>query len=151
MARTARTEIERFARALEVIEQRHASLLARAAEELQEQAEGYMRRRRLLEELVQVGQATPAREIMVSGPQRAARSLRGRGLRRAAGRLLWTWKGEQEIHYREWFERVLAEAYAIGGKDPAGSGTTFKPKAAGSISAGRTFVVSQMRVCRFSL
>ena len=120
MARTARTEIERIARALEVIEQRRAALLAQAAE-LQEEAEDYTRRQRLLEELVQVEQATPTAEIGVSAPQRAARSLRGRELRRAAGRLLWTWKGEEQIHYREWFERVLAEGYATGGKDPAAS------------------------------
>jgi hypothetical protein len=120
MARTARTEIERIARALQVIERRRAALLAQAAE-LQAKAEDYTRRQRLLEELVQVEQATPTAEIRVSAPQLAARSLRGRELRRAAGRLLWTWKGEEQIHYREWFERVLAEGYATGGKDPAAS------------------------------
>jgi hypothetical protein len=120
MARTARTEIERIGRAIEVIEQRRAALLAQAAE-LQEQADDYARRQRLLEELVQVEQATPTAEIGVSAPQRAPRSLRGRELRRAAARLLWTWKGKDQIHYREWFERVLAEGYATGGKDPAAS------------------------------
>jgi hypothetical protein len=120
MARTARTEIERIARALQVIERRRAALLAQAAE-LQAEAEDYTRRQRLLEELVQVEQATPTAEIRVSPSQRVARSLRGRELRRAAGRLLWTWKGAEQIHYREWFERVLAKGYATGGKDPAAS------------------------------
>lgn len=115
-----RTEIERIARALEVIEQRRAALLAQAAE-LQAEAEDYTRRQRLLEELVQVEQATPTAEIGIPAPVQATRSLRGRELRRAAGRLLWKWKADNPIHYREWFERVLAAGYATGGKDPAAS------------------------------
>jgi hypothetical protein len=120
MARTARNEIDRIERALDVIEQRRSALLAQAAE-LQAEADDYARRRRLLEELVEVEQATPTAVAGVAAPLQATRSLRGRELRRAAGRLLWTWMGTNPIHYREWFERVLAEGYAIGGKDPAAS------------------------------
>lgn len=54
-------------------------------------------------------------------PTRVARALKGRELRREAARLLWGWSGSEAIHYREWFERVLAAGYAIGGKDPAAS------------------------------
>jgi hypothetical protein len=38
-----------------------------------------------------------------------------------AGRQLWDAQGEQEVHYREWFERLIAAGYAIGGKDPLAS------------------------------
>ena len=38
-----------------------------------------------------------------------------------AGRQLWTFQGEQEVHYREWFERLMAAGFAIGGKDPLAS------------------------------
>jgi hypothetical protein len=48
-------------------------------------------------------------------------AIRGRNLRRVAGQLLWSWQGAEQIHYREWFERVLSDGYAIGGKDPAAS------------------------------
>lgn len=120
MTRSARHEINRIGRALDVIEQRRSALLAQAAE-LQIEAEDYARRRRLLEELVQVEQATPTAELGPAPASLATRSLRGRELRRVAGRLLWAWMREHPIHYREWFERVLAEGYAIGGKDPAAS------------------------------
>jgi hypothetical protein len=120
MARSARNEIDRIARALDVIEQRRAALLAQAAE-LQAEAEDYSRRRHLLEELVQVEHATPTAELGVAPSARVTRSLKGRELRRVAGQLLWAWMREDPIHYREWFERVLAEGYAIGGKDPAAS------------------------------
>lgn len=120
MVRTARNEIDRIERALSVTEQRRAAVLAQLAE-LEAEAEGYTRRRRLLEELVEVEQATPTAEVGATTPSRATRAVRGRELRRAAGRLLWAWKGTSPIHYREWFERVLAEGYATGGKDPAAS------------------------------
>jgi hypothetical protein len=38
-----------------------------------------------------------------------------------AARQLWTSSGEQEVHYRDWFERLIAAGYAIGGKDPIAS------------------------------
>lgn len=120
MVRTARNEIDRIERALAVTEQRRAALLAQLAD-LEAEAESYARRRRLLAELAQVEQATPIAETGVVTQPVATRAVKGRELRRAAGRLLWTWERNGQIHYREWFERVLAEGYATGGKDPAAS------------------------------
>jgi hypothetical protein len=120
MVRTARNEIERIERALAVTEQRRGALLAELAE-LEAEAEGYARRRELLAELAQVEQARPSDETGMARPQAATRAVKGRELRRAAGRLLWGWESTGQVHYREWFERVLAEGYATGGKDPAAS------------------------------
>jgi septal ring factor EnvC (AmiA/AmiB activator) len=119
LLRSARNEIERVERALGVIEQRRLALLAQLAE-LDAEAKGYARRRRLLEDLVEVEHATPVAEL---GPAvgQAKVAIRGRNLRRIAGQLLWSWQGTEQIHYREWFERVLADGYAIGGKEPAAS------------------------------
>jgi hypothetical protein len=101
------------------IEQRRAGLLGQLAE-LDEQNEGYLRRRQLLEELVYVEQGTPT--ASTTAPARTPRrTIKGTELRRVAGRLLWRTQGEVEIHYREWFERVVAEGYAVGGKDPVAS------------------------------
>jgi hypothetical protein len=122
MVRTARSEIARVERAAAVIAQRRDALLAQVAA-LEQEAEGYERRLRLLHELVEVEGATPTAGAGAgaSGHVRVARAVKGRELRREAGRLLWRWKGEEAIHYREWFERMLAAGYAIGGKDPAAS------------------------------
>jgi hypothetical protein len=119
LVRTARSEIDRIERALSTIEQRRAALHGLLAE-LDEEAESYAQRRRLLEELVYVEQVTPtAATGDTARPRR--RAVKGAELRRVAGRLLWTAQRDQEIHYREWFERVIAEGYAVGGKDPAAS------------------------------
>jgi hypothetical protein len=120
MVRTARNEIARVERAAAVIAQRRDALLAQVAS-LDQEADGYERRLQLLRELVEVEGATPTAEVGAGGPVRAARAVRGRELRREAARLLWSWKRDEAIHYREWFERVLAAGYAIGGKDPAAS------------------------------
>jgi hypothetical protein len=96
------------------IEQRRAVLVSQIAD-LDSEAEGYIRRRSLLAELVQVEQAVPT---AAPAPMRA---IKGAELRRVAGHLLWRTQGDGEIHYREWFERVIAEGYAIGGKDPVAS------------------------------
>lgn len=120
MVRTARNEIDRIERALAVTEQRRSALLAQLAD-LEAEAEGYVRRRQLLAELAQVEQATPTVETSVATQAVATRAVKGRELRRTAGRLLWAWEQTGQIHYREWFERVLAEGYVTGGKDPAAS------------------------------
>jgi chromosome segregation ATPase len=120
LVRTARSEIERIERALTVIEQRRSALRAQLAE-LDTEVEGYVRRRTLLEELAQVEQATPTGVASTSSPSRVRRAIKGRELRRVAGQLLWDTNGESQIHYREWFERVLADGYAVGGKDPLAS------------------------------
>src|ERR1700722_12123733 len=120
MVRTARNEIDRVERALAACEQRRAALLAQAAA-LDEEAQGYVRRLQLLRELVEIEGARPTAEVGPTTPTRGARALKGRELRREAARLLWGWNGSEVIHYREWFERVLAAGYALGGKDPAAS------------------------------
>jgi len=102
------------------IEQRRAALLGQLAE-LDAEAQGYARRRSLLEELVYVEEALPTPPATAPEVRTPMRVIKGAELRRVAGRLLWTSQREDEIHYREWFERVLAEGYAIGGKDPVAS------------------------------
>lgn len=120
MTRTALNEINRIGRALDVIEHRRTALLAQAAD-LQAEAEDYTRRRRLLEELVEVEHSTPTAEAVATVSAGPTRAVKGRELRRTAARLLWAWMGTSPVHYREWFERVLAEGYATSGKDPAAS------------------------------
>jgi hypothetical protein len=121
IVRTARNEVVRVQRALDTLAQRRAALMAQIAE-LDSQARSHERRLALLSELAAVEDATPAAEIGTGELTVApARALRGRELRREAGRLLWQWRGAEPVHYREWFERVLAAGYATGGKDPAAS------------------------------
>jgi hypothetical protein len=102
------------------IEQRRAAVLGQLAD-LDAEAEGYARRRSLLEELVCVEQAAPAPVTAATAARTPRRAIKGAELRRVAGQLLWTAQRGREIHYREWFERVIAEGYAIGGKDPVAS------------------------------
>src|ERR1700744_5570675 len=121
MVRTARSEAARVQRALDTLVQRRAALMAQVAD-LDAQMQSHERRLELLRELADVEEATPAAEVGPGGPAVApARVLKGRELRREAGRLLWRWRGAEPVHYREWFERVLAAGYITGGKDPAAS------------------------------
>jgi septal ring factor EnvC (AmiA/AmiB activator) len=117
LRRTARSELARIDRAMTRIQQRRAALLGQLAE-LDEEVEIYDQRKRLLEELAYVEHAvpTPAQALR---PAKGA--IKGRQLRRVAGQLLWSAQGDREIHYREWFERVIAAGYAVGGKDPVAS------------------------------
>ncbi len=102
------------------IEQRRAALLGQMAE-LDDEAEIYARRKRLLEELAYVEHAVPSTATVAQARQPAKGSIKGRELRRVAGRLLWNAQRDHEIHYREWFERVITAGYAVGGKDPVAS------------------------------
>lgn len=120
LIRTARSEIERIDRTMVTLEQRRAALLGQLAE-LDAEVEGYLHRRRLLEELMYVEQATPTTMAITTAERMPRRAIKGAELRRVAGQLLWAAQREREIHYREWFERVIAEGYAIGGKDPVAS------------------------------
>lgn len=120
MVRTARNEIDRIERSLTVVAQRRSALLAQVAV-LDEETQSYERRLQLLCELVEVERATPTAELGSGMPLPAARAVKGRELRREAAQLLWRHKQAEPIHYREWFDRMLAAGYAIGGKDPAAS------------------------------
>jgi hypothetical protein len=102
------------------VEQRRAALLGQLAE-LDDEAEGYARRKRLLEELAYVENAVPTPATVPPAQRPANGAIKGRELRRVAGRLLWSAQRDREIHYREWFERVIAAGYAVGGKDPVAS------------------------------
>jgi septal ring factor EnvC (AmiA/AmiB activator) len=120
LLRTARSELARIERAVTRIQQRRAALLGQLAE-LDDEAEGYARRRRLLEELAYVEHAVPTPAPGAPAQRPAKGAIKGRELRRVAGQLLWSAQRDREIHYREWFERVIAAGYAVGGKDPVAS------------------------------
>jgi hypothetical protein len=117
LARAAGSEFGRVERALAGLARRRAALEAQLAE-LDAEAAALHERQRLLRLLVpDAGGAAPGGLDL---PQvTAARLVKGRALRQVAGRLLWELQADAEIHYREWFERVMAAGYAVGGKDPA--------------------------------
>jgi hypothetical protein len=101
-------------------EQRRDALRAQLVE-VDAELESYVRRTKLLEELVFVERAEPITDVAGSRARPARRAIKGAELRRVAGRQLWASQGEQEVHDREWFERLIAAGYAIGGKDPLAS------------------------------
>jgi hypothetical protein len=46
--------------------------------------------------------------------------LRGERLRDVAAEVLWRHHSAGEVvHYKEWFQLVVADGYRIGGKDPS--------------------------------
>jgi hypothetical protein len=124
LVRAAAAEEERVDRALERLAHRRDTLAAELAD-LESQMGELHERRRLLAMLVEgpeavesAGSPAPA----VPGPPRTGvTAVRGRRLRLVAAQLLWRTSGEGEVHYREWFERLLAEGYAVGGRDPVAS------------------------------
>lgn len=105
---------------MSTVQQRRDALRAQLAE-VDAELETYVRRVRLLEELVFVEQAEPTTDVAGARARSVRRAIKGTELRRVAGRQLWDAQGEQEVHYREWFERLIAAGYAIGGKDPLAS------------------------------
>jgi hypothetical protein len=107
-------------RQMSTIEQRRDALHAQLAE-VDAELESYARRKQLLEELVFVEQVDPVTEVPRTASRPIRRAIKGAELRRVAARQLWTSQGEQEVHYRDWFERLIAAGYAIGGKDPLAS------------------------------
>jgi hypothetical protein len=118
LLRAVRAEDARLERALQVLDQRRAAVQAQLAALDRERRE--LQERRGL--LAKVAGADPESSRANVDPQSGGHTaLKGRELRRVAGRLLWQSQHHQEIHYREWFERVLAAGYAVGGKDPAAS------------------------------
>ena len=126
LLRAAQGEIERVQHARETAEAQRATLLAEIAQ-LDQTIKGYVHRIGLLNELI-AEPTTPAPLLAVPrritpSPQRTAISgtVRGRELRRVAGRLLWATERDGEIHYRDWFERAMTAGITIGGKDPAAS------------------------------
>ncbi|WP_445151610.1 hypothetical protein [Baekduia sp. Peel2402] len=116
LVRAAAAEEERVDRALEKLSHRRDTLAAELAD-LESQMGELNERRRLLAMLVD----GPVTEAEVAAPRTGVTAVRGRDLRRVAAQLLWQTSGDREIHYREWFERLLAAGYAVGGRDPLAS------------------------------
>lgn len=115
LVRAAGQEAQRLQRAIASVERQRTDLQAQLAA-LDEQLRQLRERERLLQLLVgdAATNAPTARAAIYAG-----KLLKGRALRRVAGRLLWQQLGDHEVHYREWLERVLAAGYAVGGQDPA--------------------------------
>jgi hypothetical protein len=71
----------------------------------------------------QTGPESAAREGVVAEARPAGvpaeRLLRGPAIRRAAVQVLLDQPGRPEaLHYRDWYERLMAAGYAVVGKDP---------------------------------
>lgn len=115
LVRAVQAEDARLSRALEVLDQRRSALQAELAA-LDDERRELQGRRRLLAQVAGADLEPPQLNAPVAHTQ-----LRGRELRHVAGRLLWNLQRDREMHYREWFEHVLAAGYAVGGKDPAAS------------------------------
>jgi hypothetical protein len=124
LVRAAAAEEERVDRALERLSHRRDTLAAELAD-LESQMGELAERRRLLAMLVDgpsaSGEGERAAAVVSPAPRAGVTAVRGRELRRVAAQLLWRTSGEGEVHYREWFERLLADGYAVGGRDPVAS------------------------------
>lgn len=132
MANAARRELTRLARANERLDQRRAALTAQLAD-LDADLAAHHRRLSLLRELA--GEGTPPATVK-NPPRGAVTVVGGRALRVAAGKLLWQQRQAAEIHYREWFERLLAARYAISGRDPLASFLT-NVRGSAAVTRGR--------------
>jgi septal ring factor EnvC (AmiA/AmiB activator) len=121
LVRAAAAEEERVDRALRRLSHRRDTLAAELAD-LESQMGELHERRRLLAMLVEGPDAAEGLPAAVAATPRAGvTAVRGRQLRRVAARLLWETSGTNEVHYREWFERLLTAGYAVGGRDPLAS------------------------------
>jgi hypothetical protein len=120
LVRAAAAEEERVDRALEKLSHRRDTLAAELAD-LESQMGELNERRRLLAMLVDGPASTAAESESFAAPRAGVTAVRGRELRRVAAQLLWQTSGDREVHYREWFERLLAAGYAVGGRDPLAS------------------------------
>lgn len=86
----------------------HAGLAAEAARE----AERYARTIRELGELLEIEDQLSIADL--------SEQLRGERLREVAGEVLWRhFRAGDVVHYKQWFELVVADGYGIGGKNPA--------------------------------
>lgn len=86
----------------------HAELAAEALRE----AERYARTIRELGEILEVEDQLSLVEL--------SDQLRGERLRDVAAEVLWRHHSAGEVvHYKEWFQLVVADGYRIGGKDPS--------------------------------
>ena len=117
LVRAAAVEDQRVERALQQLTHRRETLAAEIAG-LEAQMDELQERRKLLGLLVD----RPGDDAPRGATQRTGVTpVRGRRLRLVAAQLLWASARDQEIHYREWFERLVAAGYAVGGRDPLAS------------------------------
>lgn len=64
--------------------------------------------------------------------------LRGQRLQEVAVEVLRAkWGGNREIHYRAWYELLLAQGHKVGGKDPVATFLAQVHRAPGVVSVGR--------------
>ena len=119
LVRAAAVEEERVERALAQLSHRRDTLAAEIAG-LEAQMDELQERRQLLERLVDRPEDEGGGRVAVAS-RAGVTPVRGRQLRLVAAQLLARWHDDEEIHYREWFERLLAEGYAVGGRDPLAS------------------------------
>jgi DNA repair exonuclease SbcCD ATPase subunit len=120
LVRAAAVEEERVDRALQQLSHRRDTLAAEIAG-LEAQMNELQERRRLLEMLVDRPDDEDAGRSGAVTSRAGVTPVRGRQLRLVAAQLLARWLDGDEIHYREWFERLLREGYAVGGRDPLAS------------------------------
>jgi hypothetical protein len=117
LVRAAAVEDQRVERALLQLTHRRETLAAEIAG-LETQMDELQERRKLLGLLVDRPADDAERD---AAPSAGVVPVRGRQLRLVAAQLLWRSAGTQEIHYREWFERLIAAGYGVGGRDPLAS------------------------------
>jgi hypothetical protein len=85
----------------------HAALAAAAARE----AEGYARTIRELGKILELEDQLSMVEL--------SDELRGERLREIAAEVLWrNFRAGDVVHYRQWFDLVIADGHRIGGKNP---------------------------------
>ena len=108
---TAATERERLvARYEECIARKEH--LAGLADEAAREAEGFARTIRELGELLGVEDQLSINELHDE--------LRGQRLREVAAEVIWRHFQEGDVvHYKQWFDLVVADGHRIGGKNPA--------------------------------
>lgn len=64
--------------------------------------------------------------------------LRGQRLQEVAVEVLEAeWGDNREIHYRAWYELLVAQSHKVGGKDPVGTFLAQVHRAPGVVSVGR--------------
>ncbi len=85
---------------------------ARLAEEAAREADRYARTIRELGEILELEDQLSIVEL--------SDQLRGERLREIATQVLWRhFRAGDVVHYKQWFDLVVADGYRIGGKNPA--------------------------------
>jgi hypothetical protein len=85
---------------------------AQLADEAAREAERYAKTIRELGEILEIEDQLSLVEL--------SDQLRGERLREIAAAVLWRhYRAGDVVHYKQWFELVVADGYRIGGKDPS--------------------------------